>query len=146
MPREKFGLAFHYLGRMGFERFRDLRVQLLPSATQQAAMNRLLDQSMLEGVDRVGRCASREDQLGSDEAAESGLQLLLGKMGDGHAAADRKTHVRSLRQPAPHTAPTPSGRGVPSTRRANSSGSLMAAMAHRAHSGPPPHATGRSPA
>ena len=38
--------------------------------------------SVLEGINRIGRCASLEDQLGSDEAGERGLQLVLGKAGD----------------------------------------------------------------
>jgi DNA-binding transcriptional LysR family regulator len=32
--REEFGLVLHRLGRLGFERFGDLRVQLLPGAAQ----------------------------------------------------------------------------------------------------------------
>ena len=40
---------------MGFERFGDLRVQLLACAAEQAAMRRVLHQRVLEAVDRVGR-------------------------------------------------------------------------------------------
>jgi hypothetical protein len=66
MLREEFGLAVHQLGGMGFERFGDLRVQLLPSVAQQAAMRRVLHQRVLEGIDRLGRHAALEDQLGGD--------------------------------------------------------------------------------
>ena len=48
MLREEFGLALHHLGRMGFERFGNLRVQLLPGAPQQAAVRRVLHQCVLE--------------------------------------------------------------------------------------------------
>ena len=83
MPREKFGLAVHQLGRMGFERFGDLRMQLLPRAPQQAAMRRVLHQRVLEAIDRVGRRAPLEHQLGTDKPTERSLQLLLRKTGDG---------------------------------------------------------------
>ena len=66
---------------MGFELFGDLRVQLLARAAQQAAVRRVLHQRVLEGVDRVGRLAPLEDQLGGDKPAERGLQLVLGKEG-----------------------------------------------------------------
>jgi uncharacterized membrane protein YhfC len=38
MLREELGLSVHQLGGIGFERFSDLRVQLLPSTAQQAAV------------------------------------------------------------------------------------------------------------
>jgi hypothetical protein len=68
---------------MDFERFGDLCVQLLPSAAQQAAVSRVLHQGVFEGIDRVGRRATLEDQLGGYEARESSLQLVLWKTGDG---------------------------------------------------------------
>ena len=46
-------------------------------------MCRVLHQRVLEGIDRIGRLASLEHQLGGDKAAESGLQLVLGATGDG---------------------------------------------------------------
>src|SRR6516225_6278534 len=55
MLGEKLGLGFHQLGGKGFERLGDLRVQLLPSAAQQAAVRRILHQSVLEVVNRVRR-------------------------------------------------------------------------------------------
>jgi len=81
--RKEFGLVLHQLWGIGLERFGDLRVQLLPGATQQAAMCRVLHQRVLEGIDGIGRLASLEHQLGGDKAAESGLQLVLGATGDG---------------------------------------------------------------
>jgi hypothetical protein len=45
---------------MGFERFGDLRTQLLARAAQQAAVHRILHQRMLEGIDRVGRSSAAE--------------------------------------------------------------------------------------
>jgi hypothetical protein len=82
MLRKELGLAVHQLGGMCCERFGDPRVQLLPRAAQQAAMRRVLNQGVLEGVDRVGRGTSLEHQLGGDEAGESGLQLVLGEAAD----------------------------------------------------------------
>jgi len=46
-------------------------------------MRRVLHQSVLEGIDRIGRPASLENQLRGDEAGEGGLQLVLWKTGDG---------------------------------------------------------------
>jgi hypothetical protein len=46
-------------------------------------VRRVLHQRVLKGIDRVGRRAALEDQLGGDEASESGLQLVLGNSGDG---------------------------------------------------------------
>ena len=63
-------------------------------------MRRVLHQRVLEAVDRVGRRAALEDQLGSDELAESRLQLVLGKAGDraqqrvGKLASDRRADLR----------------------------------------------------
>jgi hypothetical protein len=81
MLREKLGLAFYDLGRMGLERVGDLRMQLLPGVAQQAAMRRVLHQCMLKTVDGLGQQAALEDQLGSDELAKCRLQLVLGKAG-----------------------------------------------------------------
>jgi hypothetical protein len=77
MLREKFGLALRQFREMGFKRFGNLRMQLLPGTSQQAAVRRVLNQRVLEGVDRVGRRAALEHQLGSDEVSESGLQLVF---------------------------------------------------------------------
>src|SRR5262249_15908047 len=79
MLREKLGLAAHQLGRMGFERFRDLRVQLLPSAAQQAVVRDVLHQRVFEGIERVGRLAPLEHQLRGDQPVESSLQFVLGR-------------------------------------------------------------------
>ena len=66
---------------MGFKGLGDLRVQSLPRAAQHTAMRCILHQRVLEAVDCVGRHAALEDQLGSDEASESRLQLILGNTG-----------------------------------------------------------------
>src|SRR5580692_8510042 len=83
MLREELWLAVHHLGGMGFERFGDLRVQLLPGIAEQAAVRRVLHQRVLEGIDRVGWRATLEHQLGGDEASERGVQLVLGEAGYG---------------------------------------------------------------
>ena len=63
-------------------------------------MRRVLHQRVLEAVDRVGRRAALEDQLGGDEAGKSGLQFVLGKAGDrpqqrvGKLASDRRADLR----------------------------------------------------
>jgi hypothetical protein len=44
MLREEFWLVLHHRGGMGFERFCDLRVQLLTSTAQQAAVCHVLHQ------------------------------------------------------------------------------------------------------
>jgi len=68
---------------LGFERFGDLRVQLLAGAPQQTAVRGVLHQRVLKAVNRIGRHAALEHQLGSNEASESGFQLVVGKMRDG---------------------------------------------------------------
>jgi hypothetical protein len=61
---------------------------------------RVLHQRVLEAVNRVGRHAALEDELGSDELAESRLQLVLGKAGYraqqrvGKLAPDRGADLR----------------------------------------------------
>ena len=45
-------------------------------------MRRILHQCVLEGVDRLGKRASLEHQLGGDQASERSLQLVLGEIGD----------------------------------------------------------------
>jgi hypothetical protein len=54
MLRKKLGVGVYQLGGMGFESFGDLRVQLLPRGTRQAAVSRVLHQRVLEAIDRVG--------------------------------------------------------------------------------------------
>jgi hypothetical protein len=63
---------------MSFERFGNLRVPLMPSAAQQAAVCRVLHQRVLEAVHHVGWRASLENQLGGNEAGKSRLQFVLG--------------------------------------------------------------------
>ena len=73
MLRQQLGLAVDDHRRIGFERFGDLRVQLPAGSAQQAAMRRVLHQCVLEAVDRLGRRAALEHQLGRDEPPESCL-------------------------------------------------------------------------
>ena len=54
-------------------------MQLPTGIAQQALVSGVLHQCMLKGIDCLGRRAALEDQLGSDEPGESGLQLVLGK-------------------------------------------------------------------
>jgi len=82
MLREEFELAVHQLRGKGFKCFGNLRMQLSPHATQEAAVTRVLHECVLEGIDRVGRHASLEHQLGGDDAGESGLQFVVGKTGN----------------------------------------------------------------
>jgi len=55
MLREQLGLAFCDLGGMGFERFGDLRVQLLPRSAQKGTVRRVPYRRMLEYIDGVGQ-------------------------------------------------------------------------------------------
>src|SRR5689334_3431943 len=81
MLGKALGLGVYQFGGTGFERLCDLWVPSLRSAAQQAAAS--CSQRVLEAVDRFGRRAAFEDQLGSDEPAKSGLQIVFGKAGDG---------------------------------------------------------------
>ena len=66
MLGQELGLVSHQLGGMGFERFGDLRMQLLARAAQQAPMCRVLHQRVLEGIDRIRWCPALEHQLRHD--------------------------------------------------------------------------------
>src|SRR6516162_5753653 len=90
MLREELGLAFCDLGEIGFERFGDPRVQLPPGIAQQTVVCRVLNQRVLEAVDRFRWRASLRDQLGRDEMSERALKLVLGKTGDGAQQRIRK--------------------------------------------------------
>jgi hypothetical protein len=97
---EQLGLAVRHFGRLGFERLGDPRVQLLPCATKQAAVRRVLHQRVLETVDRIGRRTALKHQLGGDEPAEGGSQLVLVKTGNNaqqrvrKLASNRGTNLR----------------------------------------------------
>jgi hypothetical protein len=82
MPREKFGLVLHYLGEMGFERFSDTRVQLLPRAPQQGAVCGVLDKRVLEKINGIGEYSALEHQACIDEPTERILQLCLTALRD----------------------------------------------------------------
>jgi len=100
MLREQLRLAVHQLWGLGFERFRDVRVQLLPGVAQQAAVRSVLHQCVLEAIDRFGRRTALEHQLGGDEASECSVQLILGKARNGaqqcvgKLTPDRGTNLR----------------------------------------------------
>src|SRR5262245_45928281 len=81
---------------MGFKGFGDLRMQLLACIAQQTAVSCVLHQRVLEAVDRVGWSSPLEDQLGSDKASKSGVQLVLGKAG--HGAKQRVGKLASNRR------------------------------------------------
>ena len=83
MLREEFGLVVNLLGRMGFKRLGDPRVQLLAGIAQQTAVSCILHQHVLEGVDRARGRAALKYQLGGDKATQRRSQLVLGKTGDG---------------------------------------------------------------
>jgi hypothetical protein len=80
-----------------------------------------LARAQLEGINRVERCTALEDQLGSEEPAESGLQLVLGKAGDGtqqrvgKLASDRRADLRHM--PHRRQAVEPRQQRVVQTRR-----------------------------
>jgi hypothetical protein len=50
---------------LGYERFGDVGVQLLPDIAPQAAASRILHQRVFEAIERIRRRASLEHQLGS---------------------------------------------------------------------------------
>src|ERR1700740_3624983 len=77
MLRKELGLSDHQLGEMSFERLCDLCVQSLASATQKAAVGRVLHQRVLEAVNRIGRRTALEHQFGTDEASKRNLQLVV---------------------------------------------------------------------
>src|SRR6516164_11210486 len=62
---KELGLGVEQLRKMSSERIGDLRMQLLTDTAQQAGMRRVLNQRVLEAVNRLGRRAALEDQLGS---------------------------------------------------------------------------------
>ena len=83
MLGEELGLVLHHVWGLGFERFGDPRMQLLPGAAQQAGVSRVLDQRVLEGIDCIRRRTSLEYEFGGDEPGERVSQFVLRKAGDG---------------------------------------------------------------
>src|SRR5215472_1627273 len=79
---EELGLAVHQFRPMSFQRFDDPGVQLLSRATDEAAMSRILDQCVFEGIYHIRWCATLEDQLRGNQPSHSHLQLVLGKERD----------------------------------------------------------------
>jgi len=86
----------------------DLPMQDLPAAFEQGFVGGVLDQRVLEGVARIGRCAGAEQQLRLFELCQCRAQRRLVAAGDraqqrvGEFAADRGADLRDLldrRQP-----------------------------------------------
>ena len=55
------------LRELEFERGGDMRVKLLASAAEQRTVSGILYQRVFEGVYRVRRCSTLEDQLGTNQ-------------------------------------------------------------------------------
>ena len=68
--------------KMQFERPRNLGMKLLAAAPQEGLIGRILNERVLEDVDRLGRLAAAEQQLGGDQLVERGLELRLRPVGD----------------------------------------------------------------
>src|SRR5262245_39112504 len=62
--RHDFGLARRDLGKLLLEGARNLAMQLMPSALEQALIGRIPHKRMLEAVDGFRRLAAAEHQLG----------------------------------------------------------------------------------
>src|SRR5262249_57821929 len=77
MVREELGLAVHQLGKISLRCLGNQSMQLLPGTAQKTTVGCFLDQRMLEGIDRIRRCAALKYQLGSDKPGERGSELVL---------------------------------------------------------------------
>jgi hypothetical protein len=64
MVRDNLRLTLGDHGEPVAQHLRDAPVQHLPPTLEQTLVGRLLNQRVLEGVDRVGRLAVSEHQLG----------------------------------------------------------------------------------
>jgi hypothetical protein len=96
-------------------------------------------------INRLGRCASLEDEFGSDKAGESRFQLMFGKTRDGMYYPVGKLAPNRCADLRYQDAPTPGGRSRAINESSKlSSGSRMVAVRGRAHSDPGPHAADRS--
>ena len=70
MTGQEFGLPLHDGGELRLERGGDTRMKLHSPAFEEGRVSDILDQRVLEGVGRVGRLATPEDQIGADESDE----------------------------------------------------------------------------
>jgi hypothetical protein len=80
---EQFGLGLDDVGEMLAQRLRDLLMQDLPPALEQAFVGGVADQSVLERVARGRRLAGAEDELRILQLRERGPQRRLVAADDG---------------------------------------------------------------
>jgi len=108
MMGDEFRLGRRDRGEISAQDIGDLPVQDLPPALEQGFVGGVLDQRVLEGVARIGRCARAEQQLRLFELRQCRTQRWLVAAGDraqqrvGKFATDRSTNLRNLlgrRQP-----------------------------------------------
>src|SRR6516225_11676904 len=145
MAREELGLAVHQLRGISLQCFGDPPVQLLSGIAQKSPVGCFLHQRVLEGIDRIGRNAALKYQLGSERAGRERLAARPREAWRPRAATCNGTNARTPHRSAPPVAPTPNGRAVPSTTRADSLESRVAATGRRARSGRLPCEAVRSP-
>ena len=99
---------------VGLQRLGDLQVQPLSTLAQQALVGDVLDQRVLEGVERVGRAAGAKDQLRLLQPLQRLGQLAVAGLGDlgqelvAELAADDGTDLGDL------LGRVPGGPGAPS--------------------------------
>ena len=72
-------------------------MELLAAGPEQGPVGCILDQGVLEAVDRLGRDTAAEHQLGGDQLVEGGLKLRLRPVGD-RGEQRVKTRGRSRRR------------------------------------------------
>src|SRR5499433_1702105 len=80
-----FRLARHDVGKALLEYARNLAVQLLPAALEQALISRVPHERVLEAVNGIWRLATAEHELGLLELGEPILQCSL-------VASDQREH------------------------------------------------------
>src|SRR6516162_9812832 len=81
--REDLRPGFDEVRKALFQFLGDPAMQSLARDAQQGAVGGVLDQRVLEYVDRFRWCPSLRDQLGGDKLGERGLQVDVRKTGDG---------------------------------------------------------------
>jgi hypothetical protein len=95
MLRQHFRLSLTDVREFLFQRLGDAGVQLLAPALEHRLVGSVLNQRMLEGVGRLGRRATAENQLRADQLLKGITQLVRG-----HRRHRRKQLVGEL--PADH--------------------------------------------
>ena len=71
------------LGKALLHRSPDLRVQLVPLASEQALVRRVLHEGVFEAVHGFGRRSPLKHQFGGDQLAQRVLEFLRGNVDDG---------------------------------------------------------------